>query len=292
MKTIPQHPAWLNTQEYPFPAFYFEYEGVLQHYIDVGKGETLLFVHGTPSWSFDFRNIIKEVSKTHRCIAIDHIGFGLSEKPKKYDYSTPQHARRLTAFIQFLQLQNITLVLHDFGGPIGFRYAIDHPDTVSRIVILNSWLWNCEEDPAFKKLKGILKSPILPILYTYFNFSARFLLPQSFGSKKLIPGIHQHFTKVFNTPRKRIGTLAFAKSLLHDQAWFEEMWNGITPLVNKPVLFVWGMKDSFLKPSYLEKFMTGFAKTSVVQLDGCGHFPQEEEPMAVSAAIQEFMKSA
>lgn len=291
MTTILQQPAWLNTHEYPFPPYYFEYEGVLQHYSDVGKGEVLLFVHGTPSWSFDFRNVIKEVSKTHRCIAIDHIGFGLSEKPKNYDYSTLQHAKRLSAFIQFLQVQNITLVLHDFGGPIGFRYALDHPETVSRFVILNSWLWNCEEDPTFKKLRRILKSPLLPVLYIYFNFSARFLLPQSFGDKKLSSSIHQQYTKAFKTRHERMGTLAFAKSLLHDQAWFEEMWSNIDPLRNKPVLFVWGMKDSFLKPEYLEKFTTAFVKSTVVPLNGCGHFPQEEEPLLVSTAIQEFMKS-
>lgn len=291
MKTIPQRPNWLNTQEYPFPPSYFEYEGVLQHYVDVGKGETLLFVHGTPSWSFDFRNVIKQLSKTHRCIAIDHIGFGLSEKPKEYDYSTPHHARRLTAFIQFLQLQNITLVMHDFGGPIGFCYALNYPNTVKRLVILNSWLWSSEHDPNFQKLKRILKSPLLPVLYTYFNFSARFLLPQSFGDKKLPPTIQQHFTKVFKNKHERMGTLAFAKSLLHDQSWFEEMWSKIGLLKSKPALFVWGMKDPVIKPAYLEKFKTAFAKTSVVQLDGCGHFPQEEEPILVSAAIQEFMKS-
>lgn len=290
MKTIPQQPAWLNTQEYPFSPYYFEYQGVHQHYIDVGKGEVLLFVHGTPSWSFDFRNVIKEVSKTHRCIAIDHIGFGLSEKPKNYDYGTPQHAKRLTAFIQFLELQNFTLVLHDFGGPIGFRYALDHPDTVKRFVILNSWLWSSERDPDFQKLKRILKSPLLPFLYTYFNFSARFLLPQSFGDNKLSPAIRQHFTKVFNKKHERTGTLAFAKSLLHDQAWFEEMWCKIELLKNKPALFIWGMKDPVVKPAYLEKFSTAFVKPTIVTLEGCGHFPQEEEPIMVSAAIQEFMK--
>lgn len=290
MKTTPQQPVWLNTQEYPFSSHYFDYEGVQQHYIDVGKGDALLFVHGTPSWSFDFRNVIKEVSKTHRCIALDHIGFGLSEKPKDYDYSTPQHAKRLTAFIQFLQLQNITLVLHDFGGPIGFRYALDYPQTVERIVVLNSWLWNCEDDPAFKKLKRILKSPLLPLLYTNLNFSAQFLLPQSFGSKKLSPSIHRHFTKVFSNKNERKGTLAFARSLLQDQAWFEEMWHCMNLLRDKPALFLWEMKDRFIQPAYLEKFITAFAKTTVVRLEGCGHFPQEEEPRLVSAAIQEFMR--
>ena len=93
-------PSWLDTAEYPFAPHYFSINGHQLQYIDEGKGDTLLFVHGTPSWSFDFRNVIKALSPNFRCIAVDHIGFGLSDKPEHYDYSTANHNKTLAAFVE------------------------------------------------------------------------------------------------------------------------------------------------------------------------------------------------
>src|SRR5690606_32952352 len=129
---------------------------------DEGKGETILFVHGTPSWSFDYRKVIHELRSDFRCIAIDHIGFGLSDKPKEYDYSTVNHSKSLEKFVLEKQLNNITLVVHDFGGSIGLNFAIQYPDKIKKLVILNSWLWSSKNDPDFIKLSKILQSPLLP----------------------------------------------------------------------------------------------------------------------------------
>jgi pimeloyl-ACP methyl ester carboxylesterase len=172
---------WLNTKEYPFRSNYMNINGYKLHYIDEGVGDILLFVHGTPSWSFDFRNVIKEMKQHYRCIAVDHMGFGLSDKPEQYDYTTPNHSSTLAYFVSQKQLNNITLVVHDFGGPIGLNFAMQYPEKIRRLAIINSWLWSSEADPEFQKLKRVLKSPLLPVLYRYFNFSPRFILPRSFG---------------------------------------------------------------------------------------------------------------
>lgn len=281
---------WLDTSEYPFSPNYFPLDGHNQHYVDEGKGETLLFVHGTPSWSFDFRNVIKSLSGDYRCVAIDHMGFGLSDKPEVYDYSTQNHSKTLERFVSGLQLDNITLVLHDFGGPIGIDFAMRHAEKVKRLVILNSWLRSSEQDPEFIKLKRILKSPLLPFLYRYLNFSPRFILPGSFGEKKLHKHLLKQYTKPFSNPGERNGPLAFAKSLLHDQGWFEGLWQKRQLISDKPTLFIWGMKDPAIKPHNLEKFAKGFPISSVVKLASCGHFPQEEEPQAVVQAMRGFLQ--
>ena len=104
-------PAWLDTTEYPFSPHYFNIGGHQLHYIDEGQGETILFVHGTPSWSFDYRKIILALRSTYRCIAVDHIGFGLSDKPETYDYSTQNHSKTLDAFLLEKQLSNVALVV-------------------------------------------------------------------------------------------------------------------------------------------------------------------------------------
>src|SRR5690606_1430255 len=105
---------WLDKTEYPFTPHYFEVNAQRLHFIDEGKGETILFVHGTPSWSFDFRNVIKVLQDHYRCVAIDHMGFGLSDKPESYDCSAQRHSLTLTQFILQQDLNNLTLVVHDF----------------------------------------------------------------------------------------------------------------------------------------------------------------------------------
>jgi pimeloyl-ACP methyl ester carboxylesterase len=281
---------WLNKTEYPFAAYYFLINGQRLHYIDEGQGEIILLVHGTPSWSFDYRNIIKALSINYRCIAIDHIGFGLSEKPEHYDYSTINHSNTLQQFIVAKQLTDITLVVHDFGGPIGLNFAIHHPEKIKRIVILNSWLWSSKTDPDFIRFSKILKSPLLPFLYRYLNFSSRFILPKSFGDHKISGKLLQQYTKPFANKTQRNGTLAFAKSLLNDQDWFEELWNKRQSITGKPTLFVWGMKDQVIKPHYLSKFLNAFTNATTVRLATCGHFPQEEQATEVTKSLREFLQ--
>jgi pimeloyl-ACP methyl ester carboxylesterase len=279
---------WLNREEYPFESKYMEIGNHKLHYIDEGNGEVLLFVHGTPSWSFDFRNVIKILKKKFRCIAFDHFGFGLSDKPIDYDYRTRNHANTLATLTEHLQLQNFSLVLHDFGGPIGFSYAIQHPDKIRSLIVLNSWMWSHESEPEFNKLKRILKNPLLPFLYLRLNFSARYLMPASFGDKKLTSQIRDHFTKPFSTKKGRYGTLAFARSLLYDQDWFQSLWDSRDVIADKPVLLIWGMKDKFVTANALNRFREAFMQHAVKTIDGAGHFPQEEEPGVVAAAICTF----
>lgn len=280
---------WLDTSEYPFTSNYFDISGYKLHYVDEGKGETVLLVHGTPSWSFDFRNIIKRLKADFRCIAIDHIGFGLSDKPEHYDYSTQNHSMTLEKFVLEKKLDNFTLVVHDFGGPIGLNFAIRYPEKIKNLIILNSWLWSSKEDPDFIRLNKVLKNPLLPFLYRYLNFSPRFILPQSFGNNKISKHLLKQYTKPFANKNQRNGALAFARSLLNDQEWFEDLWDRRKAISEKPALFIWGMKDPVIKPRYLDKFVSGFPNSTVIRMETSGHFPQEEEPERVVKAIFDFL---
>jgi pimeloyl-ACP methyl ester carboxylesterase len=282
---------WLNRTEYPFTSRFYPINGHKLHYIDEGQGEIILFVHGTPSWSFDFRNVIKLLRTSYRCIAIDHMGFGLSDKPEHYNYSTLNHSKTLESFISDKQLERFTLVVHDFGGPIALNVAITHPEWVHRLVIINSWLWSSEQDPDFVKLRKVLKSPLLPFLYRYLNFSPRFILPGSFGDNKPNKKLLMHYTKPFADKTQRNGALAFAKSLLNDQDWFETLWSKREAIASKPSLFIWGMKDPVVKPHHLEKFLKGFSSATAMRLEASGHWPQEEEPEAVANALLQFLNS-
>jgi haloalkane dehalogenase len=169
------------------------------------------------------------------------------------------------------------------------NFAIKHPDRIKRIIVFNSWLWSSEDDPEFIKLSKILKSPFLPFLYRQLNFSPKFILPKSFGDKKLSNKLLKQYKKPFANSSQRNGTLAFAKSLLNDQQWFEKLWDEKDIIADKPTLFIWGMKDPIITSKHLEKFQSGFLNSKTIQLKTCGHFPQEEESEKVVESIREFL---
>lgn len=284
-----QTPTWVDIKLYPFANKYIQIDGQTMHYIDEGQGETILFVHGTPSWSFEWRHLVAELSKQYRCVALDHIGFGLSDKPKDYNYTAARHALNLEAFIEQLGLKNITLVVHDFGGPIGLNYAIKHPDNIERLMVFNTWLWDSSTMPSFKNNAGILKSPLVPFLYKYLNFSAKYAIPMSFGNKKtLTKEVHKMYTQPFGNAAERMGTLGFVKSLLHEQPWFESLWQKADAIHNKPTLFIWGMNDVFITADFLQKFQQKFTNSTAIQLPGVGHFPQEESANIVVEKVKQF----
>lgn len=130
---------------------------------------------------------------------------------------------------------------------------------------------------------------MLPFLYRYLNFSPQFILPKSFGDHKLSKQLLKQYTRPFADKTQRNGALAFAKSLLNDQDWFEQLWNKRQTISNKQTLFVWGTKDPVIKPHYLDKFQSGFTNSKTIQLETCGHFPQEEQPEMVTKSILDFM---
>ena len=281
---------WLNTNEYPFKHHYFKVNDTTMHYVDEGEGEVLLFVHGTPSWSFEFRNVIKFLSKKYRCIAIDHIGFGLSEKPAKYDYTVQNHTASLLKLITHLQLNQFTMLVHDFGGIIGLAAAEQIPEKIKGLVILNTWCRSIQDEPEYKKMKVILGSPLMPLLYRYLNFSAKYILPAAFGERsRLTPEIHQHFLRPFSKASERNGTIAFAKSLLRDQDYYASVGKKLSILKDKPVLIIWGMKDEFITEKHLLWMQEQFPGSKVVRYDDAGHFVLEEKSVVAGPVIAEFM---
>ena len=148
------------------------------------RGEPILFVHGTPTWSFEYRHLIRALSASHRCIAPDHLGFGLSQRPADFDYRPESHAQVLAQFVDRLGLDRFTLVVHDYGGPIGLPLALDRPDRVRRLVVLNSWMWSIAGDPRMARGARMLGGRLGRLLYRRANLSLRSLMPYAYGDRK------------------------------------------------------------------------------------------------------------
>jgi pimeloyl-ACP methyl ester carboxylesterase len=282
-------PEWLNPQLYPFAPHYLPVPAGRLHYLDEGEGSPVVMVHGTPAWSFLYRHWIRELSPSHRCIVPDHLGFGLSDKPAGFAYTPAAHADNLTRLLEHLQLDNITLVVHDFGGPIGLAFALRHPERIRRVVVLNSWLWNLSGEKTFRRASSLFSSWLGRLLYTRFNFSAKVLLKSAFHDKNLLPPeVHWHYTAPLATPSDRLGTWRLAGELIGSGPWFEKLWEQREKLAGKPMLLLWGVKDQLIPERFLAKWEKGFPQTRVVRLE-CGHFAQEEKPREALTHLSSFL---
>jgi pimeloyl-ACP methyl ester carboxylesterase len=291
-ETLPSYPAWLDINEYPFAAHSFQTKHGRMHYLDEGEGEVIVMVHGTPTWSFLYRKLVKDLSKEYRCIVPDFLGFGLSDKPTTYSYTSEAQAELLETFISSLNLKNITLIVHDFGGPFGFHYAIKHPDNVSRFVVMNTWMWSLKTEATFRTLSQLARTPLGKFLFLQLAFETRVIMKRAISDTTKFPKhINQHYLKTFPDPQSLLSTLAYVKSFTDSDGFFTALWNEREATQQIPALILWGTKDTVLKEKMLERLETVFANRQVVCLENAGHFVQEEAGEECLPLIKAFLKN-
>jgi haloalkane dehalogenase len=287
-------PPWVDREAFPFRSRFLEVaHGRRVHYVDEGEGDVVLFVHGTPTWSFEWRHCIRVLSRTHRCIAMDNLGFGLSDRPRDFDYRPESHAAVLRAFVERLALRDVTLVVHDFGGPIGLPLALGEASIVRRLVVLNTWMWSFRDDAEMVRKARMASGTIGRLLYRYANFSLRVLTPYAYGDRtKLTPRIHQQYLAPFQDPESRERVLwALARAMLGSDRYYDSLWLMRDRLKGMPALVVWGLKDAAFQPSLLERWRATLPQATVVELP-VGHWPQEESPDKVTPAMQDFLAAS
>lgn len=283
-------PAWVDRNLFPFESKWIHINGHDLHYIDEGHGEIILFVHGTPEWSFGYRDQVRELSKNFRCVAIDHLGFGLSDKPADADYSVTAHSQRLTEFIREKDLKDITLVANDFGGGIAMGYALAEIPNIKRIALFNTWLWSLKDDPHYAKPAKTINSWLGRLLYLRFNAPVMVIMPAAFGDrKKLTKVAHMHYRNAVPNAAARVALYGIAKELMNASDWWQSLWDRTHLLQSKPMLIMWGLKDKFIPAYEFEKWKAKFPSAKTIAFEKAGHFLQEEAP-EMTAAIKEFMQ--
>lgn len=281
---------WVDATLYPFERRYVEVDAGRLHYIDEGVGEPIVFVHGTPTWSFLWRHLVRDLSTGYRCIALDHLGFGLSDKPATGPYTPADHARNFEAFIERLGLDDVTLVVHDFGGPIALPFALRHRAHVERVVLMNTWLWSNQGDRAVESASRILGGPIGRFLYRRLNFSPRVLLEHAFADKSKLSGdVHRHYLAPFPTPAERHAPWVLARELAASNDWYDAAWQRRDALSDVPMLILWGLRDPLLPQAHLTRWREAFPHAQAVPLDGVGHFVAEEAPAVAGERIRRFL---
>ncbi|WP_426731849.1 alpha/beta fold hydrolase [Myxococcus faecalis] len=281
-----QVPAWVDREAFPFSVR--EVAGL--SVVDAGQGPPIVFVHGTPTWSFEWRALIRAFSATHRCIAVDHLGFGLSPRPPDADYSPQAHARRFAALIEALNLPRFTLVAHDFGGPISLDFALSHPERLERVVLINTIAWPFVDEPSLARAARMAGGGLFRWLYRNLNLS--FIIAKSAWGKGPRPAkVWNQYTSAFPDPDSRERVLwALAKSLGASTPFFQSLWERRERFAKTPIHFIWGLRDAAFPPVVLERFRKAWPHATVDTLPDAGHWPHEEAPEACIDFLKQALK--
>lgn len=284
-------PDWLDREEYPFESKYLQLDCGRMHYIDEGEGPVIVMVHGTPAWSFIYRNLIKLLRPHYRCVAMDMLGFGLSDKPEDFSYKPRAHAENFEKLMEHLQLKDITLVVHDFGAPVGLAYALNHPENVRSIVMLNTWTWSLSKHNTFSKASKYLVGPLGKFLHSKLNLSTGDLVKELFGEADNMPeSIRKQYVNALGTPEQQVRSLACARELVGVSRWYEELWQKRKNIQNIPALILWGERDKLVKIEALQKWKKFFHECYVIHFEDSGHFLQEENAEELASYVSNFIK--
>ena len=282
--------SWVDRNEYPFTSKFIKLSAGTMHYIDEGNGDILLFLHGNPVWSFTFRKLITELKKSYRCIAIDHFGFGLSDKPSDFSYLPKDHSAALEEFINVLGLRDITLVVNDWGGPIGLHYAVKHPDNIKKLIVFNTFMWSVREDKHYERFSSFMGGKLGKFLNLRFNFFGHVVMSMAFGdSSRLDKKSKYQLTRHVQTPKERKGIWIFPREIIGSSEWLNSIWERRSNIESKPALLIWGMRDIAFRLQELNRFEDFLKNSEVIKLDDVGHYVQDEAGERLFRPIRNFL---
>jgi pimeloyl-ACP methyl ester carboxylesterase len=245
--------------------------GARVHYVDVGTGETLLFLHGNPGWSFQWRDLIGGLHGSFRCVALDYPGFGLSLAPPGYGYTPREQSRLLEEFVDHVGLHDITLVMQDWGGPIGLGLAVRRPELIRRVVLGNTWAWPTSTSEARGKFSKIAGGPIGEFVQMNFNGFPSFALKG--GVVRELPAdVVDMYVRPFR-PLHRRGVAAFYPGQITAASdYMAEVEAGLSRVGDRKALLVWGMRDPGFPRVDLRRFEKAFPNHKTIELPDADHF--------------------
>ncbi|MEU6444599.1 alpha/beta fold hydrolase [Streptomyces sp. NPDC047046] len=273
-----------SAESYPFTSRWLDTSQGRVHYIDEGVGQPLLLLHGNPAWSFLYRNVVRTLKGQFRCVAIDYLGFGLSERPEGFGYTPAEHASVVTEVIQRLDLQNLIVMGQDWGGPTGLSAAADNADRVAGLVLGNTSFWDpSRSQRGFSRVMatGFMQRQILQknLLIERFLFS-NVVRPLSDTEK-------EHYRLVQPTPELRVAVAAAPGQIVHARPWLIDLQKRVKrELGDKPVLVTYPMADrSFPAKVSLPRFRATFNDIRILELPATKHFFLEDASPQVAEAI-------
>lgn len=281
--------------EYPFAPNFLEVEGGALHYLDEGprEGRPILCVHGNPTWSFYYRRLVREFSTDHRVIAPDHLGCGLSDKPQEWSFRLADHVANLERLVLELDLKEITLVVHDWGGAIGFGVASRHPERFARFLVMNSAAFPADRIP-FRI--NVCRTPLLgEWAVRGLNAFARAATVMAMEHhERMTPEVRRGYLAPYDSWRNRIATIRFVTDIpmkASHPSWpaLREIEAGLAKLRGKPLRLAWGEKDWCFTPAFREMWQERFPDAEVLRIEHAGHYVLEDAHEEILPWLRELL---
>lgn len=281
-------PFEVDPAEYPFKDRWLPYRDGHIHYIDEGQGPTVLLLHGNPTWSYLYRNVIKELRGHYRVVAPDYPGFGMSKAPSGYGYTPQEQAEAVADVIKRLALTDFVLVVQDWGGPIGMSYAVDNRANLRGLVVMNTWAW-----PARLRAMKLFSMamggwPFGYWLQTRRNFFAKKIVPHGiYHSENVTDTLRKAYADPFPTAKSRIPTWVFPRQIRKAKPWLAAIESKLPALADLPAQILWGTQDSAgFSPEEMAKWQHYLKKHETESLSDASHYVQEDRPDRLAAAIR------
>ena len=289
---------------WPFAPKYFNGNGFQQHYVDEGSktAETIICLHGEPTWGYIYRNFIPQLSDKYRIVVPDMMGFGKSETPQNKEYTLKTHVENLDNLIKYLDLKNITFVGQDWGGPITGAYAIRNLDRVKGFILINTLFGYSKEErpktltPWFKWIKkhyeaGTLNGILGELSSTLLSVMK---IPNFTNNKIIDDNWLNAYSSQFPDRASCLGAINFPLDALLNRIvpfiveGFKE--GNLKNLCSKPAILAYGMQDKAIDPDYaIRDFKALFPSSIVTEIPNAGHYSQEDEPQLLIDLIKKFM---
>jgi haloalkane dehalogenase len=279
---------------YPFDSHLVRLDGVRMHFLDEGEGHPLLMIHGNPTWSFYWRNLVVAFRDRFRVVVPDHIGCGMSDKPSAYPYTLRQHIENLVSLIEQLDLRHITLCCHDWGGPIGLGAALAAADRFDRFVIFNTGAF----PPPYVPWRILAcRTPVLGrwAVQGWNAFARAALWMATEKPDRMTPAVRAGLLAPYLYRTHRTAIYRFVADIPLSPAHpthrtLSEIESGLPTMADRPCQLIWGMKDWCFRPDCLDRLANLFPSAEVHRLGDAGHYVIEDAHERIIPLMDDFLR--
>ncbi len=282
------------TNLYPFSSHSLQLDRLRYHYLDEGSGENLLMLHGNPTWSFYYRNLILGLKGSYRCVVPDHMGMGKSDKPQDYPYTLSRHIDNLEKLADHLELDDITLVVHDWGGAIGMGFAVRHPERIRRLVIFNTAAFLSSEIPLGLSLCRIPGFGAIAI--RGFNVFARGAIRWAcVKQERMTEEVRAGYLAPYDNFANRVANLRFVQDIPmspDSPSYYviQHIEENLKLFREHPVQIIWGAHDFVFNDHFLKRWQEIFPQAEVHRMEDAGHYVVEDAHERILPLLYEFLQ--
>lgn len=277
---------WVDRAAFPYEGRILETEDASIHVLDEGEGPALLMLHGNPTWSYLYRDVIRRLRSDFRCVAIDYPGFGLSTAGPRYGYRPQDHARAVAQVIEALDLRDYTLVAHDWGGPIGLAAALSDPSRVAGLALGNTWAWPVGGDRHFERFSALMGGPIGRFGARHINLVVNAMIRAGHRRRRPARAEMRQYRAALSTADRRLASSLFAQQIIGGSEFLAGVEAGLPTLAERPALLMWADGDIAFRDVELRRWEATLSNLRVEHLSGVGHFVPSDAPAEFADAIR------